>query len=200
MQELTENPLSLVIKQFPFSQTTKANYHFHYQHSLDKEALSTDKMIKGSWWQYGNLPYELQTAIAETIKEYCEQPKLQKVGQESDQDLRVFLFKQATMIPEAILQLLQQFDYSQDIPRIVLYSTETNGELSREDAALLLFLNEFGLDIILYNPAGHNDIENYIDTALYDVHWLEDVVFNQEFAGFKKKSQSIISKFIKRIF
>ncbi|WP_042345166.1 YceG family protein [Bacillus massiliigorillae] len=200
MRELSDNALTLTIHQFPFSQITKANYHYHFQHSLNKGKLSPEKMIKGSWWQYGHLPNELQLAIAHTIKEYCEQPKLRKLEQESDYDLQLFLFKQASRIPEVILQLLQKYDYAQDIPKLLLYHMETNGDLSREDAALLLFLNEFGLDLILYNPAGHNDIENYIDTNYYDSHWLEEVVFNQEFEGFTKKKGSLISKLINRIF
>ena len=198
IQELKEYSHALSIKQFPFSQTTKSNYHFHFQHSLDKGILSPQKMIESSWWQYGHLPSELQFTIASTIKTYSEQPKLMKTKQESDYDLQLFLFKQATLIPDAVLQLMQKYDYSQEVPRLVLYNMETNGELSREDASLLLFLNEFGFDIILYNPAGHNDIEKYIDPSHYDVHWLEEVVFEQEYQEPKTKDKSVFSKFFKR--
>ena len=77
---------------------------------------------------------------------------------------------------------------------------ETNGAPSREDAALLQFLNRFGVDIILYNPAGHTDIEEYIDPANYDVHWLEDMVFGQEYQQPQVKEQSIFKKIIKKYF
>lgn len=200
IRELKEHSYALSIKQFPFSQTTKANYHYHFQHSLDKGTLSPEKMINSSWWQYGHLPNELQLAIACTIKNYSEQPKLMKTKQESDYDLQLFLFKQAALLPDTVLQLMQKYDYSQEIPRLVLYNMETNGELSREDASLLLFLNEFGFDIILYNPAGHNDIEKYIDPIHYDVHWLEEVVFEQEYQEPKQKDKSVFSKLFKRYF
>jgi len=200
IQELKEHSLTLSIKQFPFSQTTKANYQYHYQHALDKGELSPERMIESSWWQYGHLPNELQLAISHTIKKYSEQPKLMKTKQESDYDLRLFLFKQATMLPETVLQLMQKYDYSQEVPRLVLYNMETNGELSREDASLLLFLNEYGFDIILYNPAGHNDIEKYIDPSHYDVHWLEDVVFEQEYQESIPKDKSVFSKLFKKLF
>ncbi len=200
VRELTISPLALTIKEFPFSKTTKANYHYHYQHSMDKGSLSPEKIIKGSWWPYKHVPIELQIALASKVKTYCEHPKLKKVEQESDYDLRLFLFKQAMLIPEPILRLLQKFDYSQDVPRLVLYNSETNGDLSREDAALLLFLNGFGLDIILYNPAGHNDIEKYIEPSHYDTHWLEEIVFNQEFNDYSQKKKSIFSKLFNRIY
>jgi len=63
------------------------------------------------------------------------------------------------------------------------------GTLSRSDAAFLLLLNQFGIDLILYNPTGHNDIENYLETSLFDIHWLEDVVFDLEY-----KEPSIFKK------
>lgn len=201
MKFLKEHPLALSINQFPYATTTKANYHFHYQKSLSKDgSLDTDTMVKGNWWRYGQLPLGLQKAIAHTIKDYCEQPKLMKLSHESDYDLKLYLFKQASMIPEEVLQQLQKFDYSQDVPRIVLYNMETNGELSREDAALLCFLNEFGVDIILYNPAGLVDIENYVDPSHYDVHWLEEMVFEQEYQEFQRTEKTLFQKFIKRIF
>jgi hypothetical protein len=200
MQELIKNPLAMCIRHFPFSKTTKANYYYHYQHSMDNGELSPEKMMRGNWWRYGHLPESLQRAIAFTIKRYCENPKLKPLKHETEEDLRLFLFKQATMIPEEILQLLQKFDYPQEVPRLVLYNSETNGELSREDAALLLFLNTFGIDIILYNPAGHTDIESYIDPSYYDVHWLEEMVFNLEYQEFQPKKESLIKKIIKCIF
>jgi hypothetical protein len=61
--------------------------------------------------------------------------------------------------------------------------------MTREDAALYLLLNQFGIDIAIYNPAGHNDIENFLSESLFDTHWLEEVVFDQEF-----KEPSIIKK------
>lgn len=201
MHTLTNDAHALCIRQFPYAKTTKANYHFHYQHSLERDGtLSPEKMVKSNWWRYGHLYAGLQKAIAHTIKECCEQPKLLKLDHESDYDLQLFMFKQASMLTEEILQLLQGFDYSQEVPRLVLYNMETNGEPSREDAALLLFLNRFGVDIILYNPAGHTDIEDYIDPIHYDVHWLEDMVFGQAYQEFKPKEQSLFKKFIKGIF
>lgn len=197
IHELIEHPLGLCIRQFPFVESTKANYQFHYRKSLDGGVLSPEKMMNGSWWRYKHLPNGLQYAIAATIKEVCEQPRLKKAPGESDEDLQVFLFKQANLIPTHILQLLQKYDYSQDIPRVVFYNMEKNGEPSREDAALLLFLNEFGLDLIWYNPAGHNDIEHYIDSSHYDTHWLEEVSFEQEF---QEKETSFIKRMVKRFF
>ena len=89
---------------------------------------------------------------------------------------------------------MQTFDYSQEVPKVVLYNTEMNGTLSRSDAAVLHLLNEFGIDIILYNPPGHQCIERYIDSNHFDTHWLEEMAFKQDF-----KEPSVFRKLFKSI-
>jgi hypothetical protein len=89
---------------------------------------------------------------------------------------------------------LQRFDYSQEVPKIILYNTELNGTMCRSDAAILLLLNKIGIDIVVYNPPGQSDLEIYIDNDAYDNHLLEDMVFNQEY-----QEPGFISRFFKRI-
>lgn len=36
-----------------------------------------------------------------------------------------------------------------------------------------MFMNSMGIDIIIYNPTGTSDIENYIKEENYDIHRLE---------------------------
>ncbi|MEM5592571.1 YceG family protein [Niallia circulans] len=46
---------------------------------------------------------------------------------------------------------------------------------------MLILMNALGVDIIIYNPPGHVDMENFIQDNLFDAHWLEDVVFDMEY-------------------
>lgn len=150
------------------------------------------KMMASDWWQYGQLQESIQVAIAHTIKDCCENPSLLPLAHEKEIDLQLFMFKTATMIPIELLRLLQNFDYSQEIPRLVLYLSQMDGELSREDAALLVFLNRFGVDIILYNPTGKLDMEMYMEKDVFDIHLLEHMVFDQPYQEPKSKPNSII--------
>ncbi len=196
LREVTEGELTMQIRKFPFSESIQTNYHFHYQNTLGTDGmLNPEKMINSNWWKYKHLPFGLQNGIAATIARYCADPKLIPLTNEKKYDVQLYLFTQASNIQDDILKLLQKFDYSQEVPRMVLYNTELNGTLSRSDAAIILFLNNFGIDILLFNPPGHNDVELYIEEGSYDSHWLEDVVFDQEF-----KEPSSISGVIKKIF
>lgn len=190
LQALTKLENCLLIRHFPFTIPPSSDFRFHYRNALGNDGLlSPEKIIKAHYWSYGQLPEGLQIGIANAIRNVCENPGLKPLTQETQEELKVYLFSQAMKIPKSIIQLLERFDYSQNMPKIILYNNEMHGTLQRSDAAVLLLLNFFGIDIIAYNPPGHNDIENYLDTDLFDTHWLDDVVFELEYkepSRFKK--------------
>ncbi|KAB2338189.1 hypothetical protein F7731_01060 [Cytobacillus depressus] len=190
LQTVSEFENSLLIKKFPFTNSVNNDFRFHYRNALGKDGLlDPQKMITAHYWKYQHLPTGLQNGIATAIRNICARPYIKPIYHESEEELKTYLFTQGMQIPASVLQLLQKFDYSQDIPKLILYNNELNGTMTRTDAALLLLLNQFGIDIVLYNPPGQNDLENFIEEGLYDVHWLEDVVFEQEF-----KEPSIFKK------
>lgn len=198
LREFTDGELTVSVKQFPMTQEVKQNYYFHYQQSIGSEGkLSTQNIMAGNWWKYRYLPTGLQIGIAAAMARYCENPRLKRLPGENLEDVQLFLFKQAFSIPENMLRVLQKFDYPQLVPRLILYNTENNGTISRSDAALILLLNELSFDIVLFNPAGHNDLEVYIDDKHFDVHWLEEVAFGQEFP---EKDPSFIQRIFKGLF
>lgn len=203
MHQLLINPQTIFVQEFPFTKTSKANFHFHYKHCLVNGELSAERIIQSDWWQYGELSLELQQAIAHTIKTSCEQPMLKQQPNETLYDLQLFVFKQLTMIPQEILRLLQSFDYSQEIPKIIMYQAPQQPALSREDIALLAFLNRFGMDIIFYNPTGQLDLEKHLLEDTYDVHRLEHMLFDlpyEEPSQQKAAPDKIIKKLFNRFF
>lgn len=183
---------TLLINRFPFSSGANSDFRFHYRNALGKDGLlDPEKMPGAHYWKYNHLPTGLQRGLAEAIRNLCLSPKLKPQHRENEEELRIYLFTQSMQMPENILKMLQKFDYSQEVPKVILYNNEINGTMTRSDAALLLLLNQFGVDLVIYNPPGHNDIENFIEGSAFDSHWLEDVVFEQEF-----KEPSIIKKVI----
>ncbi|MDM5250278.1 YceG family protein [Lysinibacillus sp. G4S2] len=199
MHQLLASQQTVFVQEFPFVTTSRANYHFHYKHCLVNGELSVERIVQSDWWQYGDLTLELQRAIAHTIKTSCEQPMLKQQPNEPLYDLQLFLFKQMTMIPQEILRLLQSFDYSQEVPKLVLYQAPQQPTLSREDIVLLAFLNRFGIDIVLYNPTGKLDLEKYLQEDTFDVHRLEHMLFDLQYEE-PKQQKNKPDKMIKKLF
>lgn len=190
LQSLSELEHSLLIRRLPITMTSTSDFRFHYRNALDKDGLINPvTMMQAHYWPYSFLTSGLQKGIANAVRRICEKPGLKPFPKESIEDVKMYLFTQALFMPKPIIQLIERFDYSQHIPKLIIYNNELAGILSRSDAALILLLNQFGIDIILYNPPGHNDIENFLDERLFDKHWLEDVVFDLEF-----KEPSIFKK------
>ncbi|EKN69507.1 hypothetical protein BABA_08771 [Neobacillus bataviensis LMG 21833] len=182
LQSLSQLEHSLLIRKLPYTIPSHSDFRFHYRNALGKDGLiAPEKIMQAHYWPYSFLATGLQKGIANAVRRICDKPGLKPLPNENLEDVKMYLFTQAMFMPKNIIQLMERFDYSQHVPKLIIYNNEATGPLSRSDAALLLLLNQFGIDIILYNPPGHNDIENYLDERLFDKHWLDDVVFDLEF-------------------
>ena len=179
---LKENGESLFIRYFPFTNPVRANHKYHYDYALGPNGtLDPVKMTESVWWQLKQLPNGVQLAIASAISRVCARPKLLPENRESENDVRLYLFTQLTVIPKSVITLFLKFDYPQEVPRLVIYNSGSGGGITRSDAALLLLLNELGLDIILFNPSGLKDLELFIDERYYDIHLMDQFEFDYEY-------------------
>ena len=73
--------------------------------------------------------------------------------------------------------LLQQFDFTKTIPKIIVIDTdETMADIT--DCIYLLFLNLVGFDILIFTPTGYRNIENYIKEDVFENHIIGEYIFN----------------------
>jgi hypothetical protein len=151
------------------------------------DEFDVEKLMRASWWKHRELRSGLQRAIAEKIKELCINPILINVEDADTRDFQVDIFSVLINLKPEFQQILQGFDYPEDVPKIVIYNNEKNGNLSYEDCIMLTFMNSMGVDIIIFNPSGYNDIENYIYPELYDIHRLDKVTFNLDYRKYIEK-------------
>jgi len=79
-------------------------------------------MINASWWKYKELRTGLQRAIANKIKELCLNPVIINVEQEDLRDLQVDIFSVLINLDVEMLELLQAYDYPEEVPKIVVYN------------------------------------------------------------------------------
>lgn len=158
--------------------------------------FDTDKLMKSSWWKYKDLRTSLQKNIADKIKELCMNPVVFNDEPVERRDLQVDIFSVLINMKVEFLQLLQEFDYPDKVPKIIIYNNEKNGHISYEDCILLIFMNAMGVDVIIYNPSGYNDIEEHIYEDIYDTHRLEKMVFNLDYKKVIEK-KGLFERFFK---
>lgn len=176
-EELQASDLVVTRQKYPFSWELPLNPAY-YDEVLTNGRPDPAKMCQAHWWNYKQLPSGLQVGLANAIARYVIEEDLRPLPGE---DVRRYLFAQAMELPKDILLMLQKFDYSQEVPRMVLFNNGNVGQMARADVARLLLLNEFGVDVIILNPTGQNDIEQFVkDDDLFDTHWLPELSFKED--------------------
>ncbi|MCM1990338.1 YceG family protein [Oceanirhabdus seepicola] len=153
------------------------------------------KLLRAPWWKYKDLRLGLQRNIAEKIKEIIINPVIQNIDDEELRDFQVYLFSVLINLEPKIMELLQGFDYPGEVPKIIIYNNEKNGNLTYEDSIMLAFLNKMGVDIMIFNPSGYSDIERFISKTEYDNHTLEKMRFKLDYQKATEEKKGFFKKF-----
>lgn len=192
----------LFFKKLPICRRSNMkNINKTYNSLLEKDGtIDREKLLTSTQWKYRSLNTATQLSVANKLIDFCTIPNFWKYKNFKvklhfsllDRILNLFLsYKDKNLLDEKLmklsifkvlmnldadfLKLLQNFDYSKDIPKIILYNNEKNGKFSFADAIILLFMNFMGIDILIYNPGGTSDIENYVNDYYFDIHQLEEL-------------------------
>ncbi len=192
INELKKLPKTLFIDSLPIcSKINKLKKIEFYAVSKNYD-IDVERLLVADFWPYKHLQKHVQKLIAECTKDFCNMKGIKRNKKYGVDEQRIIIFTVMLSIGNDILQLLQMFDYPRQVPKCIIYNNEINGELIFEDSILIYFLSRVGMDVVIFNPAGHNDIEIYIDESAYNLHHLSSVAFNLPF-----KSFSIFGKYIK---
>ena len=108
---------------------------------------------------------------------------------------RVRLMAALFTIDEAILNLIDSYDFTSDIPKLVLY-VNSREAFNQDDAMLLGLLRAIGIDIILLSPNGANNIELVISDKFINPIKLDEFVYDLPLKTPGKKG-SFFSKFFR---
>ena len=87
-------------------------------------------------------------------------PVAEEISKASDQVLNSMDINQINDSGR-LLQIIQKFDFTKDIPKIVIVSAGQN-TFEAPECILLTLFNLIGFDIIVYTPTGYKNLEAYI--------------------------------------
>lgn len=157
----------------------------HLRTSLQKEAA--DRIIElCSLASFKN--YELWTKVEQKdgglinkVTDFLEtfDIKINLSGSSPLDTARIRVFNILMELEEPLISLLSKFDYPFYVPKIVVYNNGSKtSKITFEDAVKLMFMSSFGIDVIIFNPAGYNDIEDFARERYYDIHRLEEIAYN----------------------
>jgi hypothetical protein len=182
LNALIELDMTIFVNQLPvLKEVTTIRKKEYYEVLAADHTVDIDKLRNASFWPYKNFPDHVQKRLAVKIARICQ---LKGVKRETSVPIEIQKIKTFTTllaIPENYLRLLQQFDYPGQVPKIVVYNNETNGDMTQEDALLFYLMALTGIDLFIFNPAAHNDIEQFIEDECFNRHYLEKIGFNLKY-------------------
>lgn len=107
---------------------------------------------------------------------------------------RVRLMAALFTAEDRLINLIDSYDFTSDIPKVVLY-VNSREPFNQDDAMLLGLFRNIGMDIILLSPNGANNLELVISDKFINQIKLEEFVYDLELKSpGKAKKGSFFSK------
>ncbi|HAG42705.1 MAG TPA: hypothetical protein DCL31_04170 [Clostridium sp.] len=110
-----------------------------------------------------------------------------------EKEFKLEIIMTALNISDDILKLIETFDYTSYIPKVIIYDN-TKNFLSEEDIITLAYLNIIGMDIAVFTPTNYKNIEILLKENVFKSHNLPSVRINLSMPNLEKKRDSFISK------
>lgn len=188
---------TIIINGFPY--VKKEEYNAFYTNSnkfVGSDKINIEQIKNFKEYKYGFLNEQTQDFILSKIQELITL----KLIEPNDMSINQKIVATLLNLEKKLLNIIQQFDFTQDIPKIII--TDVNENIaSLQDCILIMFLNLIGFDIIIFTPTGYRNIEKYIDIDLYEEYQIGNYVYNIEIPKFKminKKKQKSLKDFFRR--
>lgn len=182
IRRLHEQELTYTATTFPLLPLQKSNMQFHMRDASTNGRLDVEKMMQLNVWPFKNIQLGAQRNVANTIIRLIDSDYIPPLPGQTKQAHEQYLFGQLLLIPDEIIRLYQQFDYSSLNPTILVFKEEKSGQMQRQDAVLLMFASMLGFDVIICSPGGSLSIEHYIAGQLLNTHRLEKISFDETLA------------------
>lgn len=145
---------------------SKIAFYFDSKGNLKRDAYFTSP-----YYKYSYLRRSIQEVLFYKVNELLNTNIL---NIKKDLNSKVKVLGTIFAMEENIMSLIEKFDYSGAIPKVIIFDNKKD-MLTEEDAILLAFLNIIGFDIAIFTPTYYNNIEHLIDKKYFDIHTLEKV-------------------------
>ena len=149
---------------------------YHNGKQLDIPALISSKLHK-----YGYLSNSLQELIFEKAQAIIDDGLL-NIPDESE--LVSYVLYVAINLNQSVTRLLQQYDFTKEVPKIVVVDT-IEDPFSKLECTQLLMLSYLGFDIIIYSPSGFRNIETFVSQDAFTTHNIGEFTYNLKAPQFR---------------
>lgn len=127
-------------------------------------------------YKYSYLRESIQDLIIDRMNELIENEEILKLRTEG-MSRKYKILDVCLNISDDLLELLQKFDFGQEIPKFVMYLNKKES-INESEGILISLLHLIGFDIVFLVPTGYRNIENIINDKYFEVHRLANNELN----------------------
>lgn len=138
-----------------------------------KDNVDFERMIKSPYYSYRVYSEETQQLIIDKITKLLSLKWCNVENKNLVYEVLDTLFR----LPVEILQKIHNFDFTGDIPKIVIFNG-SNKPCNLSDCIILMFLKLIGFDIVIFAPTGYRIIEEYINSQWFNENTIGTYDFN----------------------
>lgn len=157
--------------------------------TFDVEGIKTTPMYKFS--KYSD---EVQNFLLNKFNECIQSKNLytEDLSKESCLELLVMILS----LNERIVRLIDNFDFTADIPKLVVFLEGENG-ISKSMQRLLGYLHIVGMDIVIFNPSGSLNLKHVLNNEVFTEERLQVMKYDMRYKDIINLKQGIFSKIFK---
>lgn len=159
---------------------------------LSDGSFDIEEIKKTSIYKFNKYSTEVQNLILNKFNEIIKNKDIftNFLGKEDKLNLLVLVLS----MNENIVRLIDNFDFTGYIPKVVIYLNDED-RISDSMLMLLGYLHIIGMDIVIFNPSGLLNITNTLKEDIVNISRLEEMNYTSKY----KKLISIKSGFLSRI-
>jgi len=148
-----------------------------------KDSVDFERLIKSPFYTYGVYSQETQQLVIDKVKKLISMDWCNN----ADKKLVYEIIDTVFRLPPNIMQMIHNYDFTGDIPKIVIFNGSTT-PCTLSDCILLMFLKLIGFDIVVFAPTGYRIIEQYINTQWFNENTIGQYDFNMTNVNFNTVS------------
>ena len=163
---------------------------FYRNGKIDAEKLKSSTLNK-----YSYLPDRLQDLLFYKIQETADSGFL-KIERDY---LMCSVIHYGLNLDKDFLKLLQHFDFTRQIPKLVIIDS-VEDTFTEEECIRIVLCNLIGFDVLVYTPTGYKNIETFIKGEAFEEHIMNEFMYNMEVPKFKIPSEDRNGGFFGKLF
>ncbi len=189
---------TFVIRELPYLGGNVSNPWKEKAYSfLQGSRIQKQKIKSHSDYPYSFIREPMQDYMLEKLQELIDERIIQGTGVDGTENLIVSI---ALSIDKEILRRIQGYDFTKDIPKIVLIHTKESN-CTKEDSILLAYLSLIGFDIVMFVPTGYTGVERFYTKKIITEHQIGEYKYDLHVPNLnavKRSSESLVGRFFRR--